>query len=142
MTDRHARFRRADVDRRRRPTEGFRASSTNRFERLVADAVAALPGELRSHLDDVHVTIEDVPPPPSPGTPDEVLLARYQVMPRNGGRPALGAFPDRLVLYRRPLEARSRDRAELAELLRATLVHELADHLGLDDDRLDELGWG
>jgi predicted Zn-dependent protease with MMP-like domain len=142
MNDRHARFRRAAVDRRRRPTDGFRAASARRFERLIEDAIASLPEDLLGYLDNVQVTVEDVPPASAAGHPDGVLLGLYEGVPRTQRELGLAVLPDRITLFRRPLEARARDRSELAELVRDTVVHELAHHFGIDDDRLDELGWG
>ena len=63
-------------------------------------------------------------------------------MPRTERDGWLPPLPDRITLYRRPLEARARTRQELAWLIAETLVHEVAHHVGIDDDRLDELGWG
>jgi predicted Zn-dependent protease with MMP-like domain len=136
VTDRHARFRRADTDPRRRPVDGTRASSGRRFSRLLDDALASLPPGLLAYLEQVQLRIEDVPPVEDA---DDVPLSSYTraVPPRVG---LLGAF-DQLTVYRRPVEARARDRLELLELLRETIVHELATEHGLDDDRLDELGW-
>ena len=51
-------------------------------------------------------------------------------------------LPDRVTIFRRPLELRARSRRDLAALVRETVVHEIAHHFGIDDDRLDELGWG
>jgi predicted Zn-dependent protease with MMP-like domain len=137
VTDRHARFRRADTDPRRRPVDGTRASSGRRFARLVDDAIGSLPSGLLAYLDEVQLRIEDVPPVEGG---EDVRLSSYTraVPPRVG---LLGAF-DQLTVYRRPLEARARDRLELLELLRETIVHELATQHRLDDDQLDELGWG
>jgi predicted Zn-dependent protease with MMP-like domain len=137
VTDRHARSRRADVDRRRRPVDGARTSSGRRFARIVDDALASLPPGLLAYLERVQLRIEDVPP--ADPADDLVLLSHYEAAPR----PLPGPFelPDRLTLYRRPLEARARDRIELLELLRETIVAELADLHGLDEDRLGELGW-
>ncbi|WP_052666158.1 metallopeptidase family protein [Nitriliruptor alkaliphilus] len=141
--DRHARHRRADTDRRRRPVDGFRASDRRRFERLVEDAVAGLPEELLSHLDNVQLTVVDVPPADPVGDGrDAVLLGLYQGVPRTERTWGAAALPDRITLFRRPLEARASSRAELAEIVRETVVHEIAHHFGIDDDRLDELGWG
>jgi predicted Zn-dependent protease with MMP-like domain len=141
--DRHARRRRADTDRRRRPVDGFRAPDLRRFERLVEDAVAALPEGLLAHLDNVQITVTDVPPPDPVGTgSDEVLLGLYQGVPKTRRGWGDTALPDRISLFRRPLEARANSKAELADLIRETVVHEIAHHFGIDDDRLDELGWG
>ncbi|MEX1177461.1 MAG: metallopeptidase family protein [Nitriliruptor sp.] len=131
--DRHARHRRADADRRRRPVDGHRARDRARFERLAVDALTELPVALRAHLEGVVLTIEDVPPA-RPET--EVQLGRYEAGTRHR------ADADRVALYRRPLEARAHARHDLAELIRVVVVDLLADHLGLDDDDLGALGWG
>ena len=141
MIDRHARHRRPDGDRRRRPVDGARAPSGERFLRIVDDAVSSLPREFLPYLENVQITVAEVPPPDPLGEGDEVLLGLYQGVPRterDGGEPLL---PDRVTLFRRPLEARARDLRDLEELVRHTVIHEVAHHFGIDDDRLDELGW-
>lgn len=90
------------------------------------------------HLDGTQLVIEDLPPP---GRTDEPIpLASY-----HGPGVELGAdrvpLPQRVTIYRRPIEARALSRAEVAELVRSTVLHEVAHHLGIDDDRIDELGW-
>jgi predicted Zn-dependent protease with MMP-like domain len=142
VTDRHARHRRPDPDRRRRPVDGARAPSGERFLRIVDDAVASLPREFLPYLENVQVTVEEVPPPDPLGEGDEVLLGLYQGIPRTERDHGAPALPDRITLFRRPLEARARDLRDLEELVRHTVIHEVAHHFGIDDDRLDELGWG
>lgn len=138
MPERHARHRRRPADRHRRPVDGFRALGRERFERLVDDAVSGLPGELLAHLENVQITVEDVPA----SDDDGVLLGLYEGVPRTERDLSDTALPDRITLFRRPLEARARDKVELAAVVRDTVVHEVAHHFGIDDDRLDELGWG
>lgn len=142
MDDRHARLRRRPPDPRRRPVAGHRALSSRAFDRLVDDAVASLPKGLLDYLDNVEVTVEDVPPRDALEDGREVvLLGLYQGVPqteRGWGAPML---PDRITIFRRPLELRARSREDLAELVRETVVHEIAHHFGIDDDRLDDLGW-
>jgi len=142
MDDRHARHRRAPSDVRRRPIDGFRASSRDRFERLVETAIASLPAELLGYLDNVQITVADVPPPDPVGDGEEILLGLYEGVPRTERGFGEGLLPDRITLYRRPLEARARNQQELADVVRDTVVHEIAHHFGIDDDHLDELGWG
>ncbi len=142
MIDRHARHRRADSDPRRRPVDGFRATSRDRFERLVGQAVDALPPQLLGYLDNVQITVEDVPPEDPAGHGEEILLGLYEGVPRTERGFGDGMLPDRITLYRRPLEARARNQQELAEVVRDTVIHEIAHHFGIDDDHLDELGWG
>ncbi len=142
MDDRHARHRRTEADRRRRPVDGFRAHSLDHFHRLVDDAVDSLPDDLLGYLDNVQITVEDVPPADPVGEGEELLLGLYQGVPRPEREHGMAELPDRITLFRRPLELRARNRHELAELVRDTVVHEIAHHFGIDDDRLDELGWG
>ena len=140
MDERHARHRHRLSDPRRRPVDGYRAAHPVRFDRLVRDALRTLPVPLLDHLQQVEVQVADVPPPDPFGTgEDAVVLATYHV-------PAAGALPpravrDRLVLYRRPLEARCRSKPELLSLVREVVVHEVAHYLGIDDEGLEELGW-
>jgi predicted Zn-dependent protease with MMP-like domain len=142
VRDRHARHRRPDSDRRRRPADGFRATSADRFDRLVGDAIDSLPPQLLGYLDNVQITVDDVPPADPLGEGDEILLGLYQGVPRTERGFGDAMLPDRITLYRRPLEARARSKHDLADLVRETVVHEVAHHFGIDDDHLDELGWG
>ena len=142
MIERHARHRRRDVDRRRRPVDGARTSSVDRFARLVDDAIATLPRDFLPYLRDVQVNVADVPPADPMGSGDEILLGLYEGTPRTVRDTHPPLLPDRITLFRRPLEARARNRRDLAELVRHTVLHEVAHHFGIDDDRLDELGWG
>ena len=143
MDDRHARLRRRHPDPRRRPSAGHRALSAASFDRLVGDALASLPPPLLAELDNVEVTVEDVPPADALEDGQEVvLLGLYQGVPRTERGWDGGMLPDRVTIYRRPLELRARSRQDLAAIVRETVVHEIAHHFGIDDDRLDELGWG
>ena len=143
MRDRHARHRRRPPDARRRPSAGHRALSLASFDRLVDRAVASLPGPLRDRLDNVEITVEDVPPADALEDGQEiVLLGLYQGVPQTERGWGDAMLPDRITIYRRPLELRAMDRADLADLVRETVVHEIAHHFGIDDDRLDEMGWG
>lgn len=141
MQDRHGRFRRRPTDPRRRPSDGYRATDRARFERLVDDAVSSLPPAFLNRLENVSIVVEDVPPAGGLDGEDEILLGLYEGVPRTerGETPFL---PDRITLYRRPLEARARTKADLATMIQDTVVHEVAHHFGIDDDRLDDLGWG
>ena len=50
-------------------------------------------------------------------------------------------MPDRIFIYRKPICALSDDEEEIVEQVRITVIHEVAHHFGIDDDRLEELGW-
>ncbi|MGF1599623.1 MAG: metallopeptidase family protein [Acidimicrobiales bacterium] len=106
------------------------------FERLVADALDSLPDEILDLLDNVVVLVEDE-------HPEEDLLGLYEGIPHTERDDYGGlALPDRITLYRLPLCEECDDLDDLREEVRITVVHELAHHLGIDDDRLEELGWG
>jgi predicted Zn-dependent protease with MMP-like domain len=90
-------------------------------------------------MDNVVVLVVDEPPADDPD-----LLGVYD------GRPltervcwwAAGALPDRITIFKGPLERMCQSRDELREEIAVTVVHEVAHHFGLDDDQLHELGWG
>lgn len=139
MDDRHARHRRRPPDRRRRPWTGWRASSLGDFVRLVDRAVATLPPALLERMHNIELSVEDVPPPEYA---DEILLGLYEGTPLPERTWDGAMMPDRIRLFRGPLEARATGPEHLRHLVATTVVHEIAHHFGIDDDRLDELGWG
>ncbi len=109
--------------------------SPERFEELVADALDEIPEELGRLMDNVWVTVEDAPEEPG-------LLGLYDGVPLTQ-RDAYGGMvmPDRITLYRIPICAMCRTEDEVVEVVRDTVIHEVAHHFGIDDERLDELGW-
>ncbi|HKJ56272.1 MAG TPA: metallopeptidase family protein [Nitriliruptoraceae bacterium] len=137
--DRHARHRRSLPDPRRRPSPGWRAPSLEAFARLVDRGVDMLPADIRDRLDNIEITIEDVPPA---DYADEVLLGLYEGVPVTERTWGAAMLPDRIRLFRGPLEARAVSADDLAREVAVTVLHEIAHHFGIDDDRLDDLGWG
>lgn len=118
-----------------RETVGARVGGAQEFERLVRHAIEALPAHFRSRLDNVEIVIEE-----SPGS--DRLLGHYHGVPltdRDGGYS--GVLPDKITIYRQPLERRARSPEELAEQVRITVWHEIAHHFGISDERLRELGF-
>jgi predicted Zn-dependent protease with MMP-like domain len=114
------------------------------FQALVDRALAAIPAPYREALHEVAVLIEDEPSREQLRenglTPDDGLYGLYEGVPRTEYAADLAAVPNRITLFRLPLEEDFPDAAELEEEVRMTVLHELAHHLGIDDDRLDELG--
>jgi len=107
-----------------------------RFEELVAEALDSIPAELGRLMDNVAVFVKE-------GSPGSGLLGRYDGIPltqRDRGYEGM-VMPDRISIFRRPILAMCRDEAEVVEQVRITVVHEVAHHFGIDDDRLHELGW-
>ena len=109
--------------------------SPQEFEDLVADALDTLPAELARHFDNVVVVVEDE----HPEEPD--ILGLYDGTALTERASYSGALPDRISLYRIPLCLMAEDVDHLVEEIAVTVVHEFAHHMGIDDDRLHELGW-
>jgi predicted Zn-dependent protease with MMP-like domain len=107
-----------------------------RFEEIVQAALDSLPPEIARALDNVAVVIEDE----NPEDPDLFGLYHGIPLPERGSGYS-GVLPDRISIYRLPLEDEFEDPAELEEEIRITVLHELAHYFGIDEDRLDELGY-
>ncbi|GAA2721858.1 hypothetical protein CAE01nite_27590 [Cellulomonas aerilata] len=113
--------------------------SREEFEDAVRDALDEIPEELADQMDNVVVLVEDDPPEDDPE-----LLGLYEGVPltERGEFWAAGALPDRITIFRRPTLALCDSRDEVVDEVAVTVVHEIAHHFGIDDDRLHELGWG
>ena len=106
------------------------------FEEHVERALDSLPAELRAAMSNVEIVVEDE----NPEDPD--LLGLYLGIPLTERGEYAGVLPDKIAIYRRPLEDEFGDDPELLqEEIRITVLHELAHHFGIDEDRLSELGW-
>ncbi|HLM62726.1 MAG TPA: metallopeptidase family protein [Acidimicrobiales bacterium] len=108
-----------------------------RFDELVGDALDGIPDELARLVDNVAVLVED-------GRPGGALLGRYEGVPLTERDSWYGAgmvMPDRITIFRLPICTRCRNEAQVVEQVRITVVHEIAHHFGIDDERLDALGW-
>ncbi len=109
------------------------------FEHLVSEALDGVPDELMGLLQNVVVLTADEPPA---GEARE-LLGLYEGIPlthRDGNYS--GVLPDRITIFRGPTLRMVRDWDEAVREVRVTVVHEIAHHFGIDDDRLHELGYG
>jgi predicted Zn-dependent protease with MMP-like domain len=106
------------------------------FERCVEEALDSLPAELRDYMSNVAVVIEDEPPEGQP------LLGLYQGVPMTRRGSSYGAVPpDKISIYRGPLERRcGADRDRLREEIRHVVLHEVAHHFGVSDERLRAMG--
>lgn len=108
------------------------------FEDAVRDGLDLIPDELAARMDNVVVLVEDDAP-----ADDPELLGLYEGVPltERGEFWAAGSLPDRITIFRRPTLAICADREEVAEEVAVTVVHEVAHHFGIDDERLHALGW-
>ncbi|GAB3352228.1 metallopeptidase family protein [Modestobacter lapidis] len=108
----------------------------DRFEELVADALDEVPAELMALLDNVVVLVEDR----NDEEPDLLgLYDGYALTDR--GWDYGGALPDRIMIYRSAICDICDDEDQVVEEVTITVVHEIAHHFGIDDDRLHALGW-
>jgi predicted Zn-dependent protease with MMP-like domain len=105
------------------------------FEDMVVAALDGLPEDLGRLMRNVAVTVAH-----GPGRPG--LLGLYQGIPLTSRTSQYaGVLPDRITIYRRAICAICDTEAEVVEQVRRTVIHEVAHHFGIDDDRLTELGW-
>ena len=116
-----------------------------RFELLVDRAVAGIPQPFRAALDEIALVIADEPSGDQLREnglgPDETLYGLYEGVPLNEWGGDFIPVPTRIIIFRLPLEEDFPDPADLADEVRITILHELAHHLGIEDeDRLMELG--
>jgi predicted Zn-dependent protease with MMP-like domain len=115
------------------------------FDVIVQEALDEVPDELMALLDNVVFLVEGEPPPGESGRPgDPDLLGIYEGTPltERGEWWSQGSLPDRITLFRGPLTRMCEDDDELREEIAVTVVHEIAHHFGIEEDRLHELGWG
>ncbi|MGQ0631887.1 MAG: metallopeptidase family protein [Sporichthyaceae bacterium] len=107
------------------------------FELLVAEALDLVPEELTALMTNVAIFVEDDPPVDDPD-----LLGLYDGVPlteRDGWYS--GVLPDRITIYRNPTLAICETREDVVAEVEITVVHEIAHHFGIDDERLHELGY-
>lgn len=108
------------------------------FEELVAEALDRIPPELTRLMDNVAVFVEDEPP-----ADDPELLGLYEGTPlTDRGEWYAGVLPDRITIYRNPTLRMCEDRESVVAETEVTVVHEIAHHFGIDDERLHALGYG
>jgi predicted Zn-dependent protease with MMP-like domain len=106
------------------------------FEQHVQAALDSLPSEFRNALDNVAIVVEDE----HPDDPDLFGLYEGVPLPERSSADS-GRLPDRIAIYRLPLEETFTDPSELEREIRITVLHELAHYFGIDEDRLTELGY-
>lgn len=109
------------------------------FDALVSDALDTIPPDLLAALDNVVVLVEDEPEPDEPD-----LLGLYEGVPltERGWDWGVASLPDRIRIFRGPLQRLCTDVEQLRQEIAITVVHELAHHMGIDDETLHDLGWG
>jgi predicted Zn-dependent protease with MMP-like domain len=121
---------------------GFDMSEAD-FEAAVSDALNRIPAEVARAMDNVAVFIDDDYTPQPGEDPDTVLLGLYEGVPltERDSWWGAGSLPDRITIYRQPILDICSSREDVVEEVAITVVHEIAHHFGIDDQRLHELGW-
>ncbi len=113
--------------------------SSRQFEDLVDQAMQELPEELMSRINNLQIAIDENPPA---GAEDADVLGLYEGVPlTERSADYFGVMPDLITLYKSNIEDEAEDADDVKEVVRVTVLHEIAHHFGIDDDRLDELGW-
>ncbi|MHA3946572.1 metallopeptidase family protein [Cellulomonas bogoriensis] len=112
--------------------------SREEFEDAVRDALDTVPPELAAQMDNVVVLVEDDAPEDEPE-----LLGVYEgvALTERDHWWSAGSLPDRITIFRHPTLAICDTVDEVVEEVAVTVVHEIAHHFGIDDERLHELGW-
>ena len=108
-----------------------------RFEELVSDALDLIPPRLAAALDNVVVLVQ----PRHPDDPEILGLYEGVALPERDSFYA-GALPDTITIYRDALLDMCDSEDEVVDEVAITVIHEVAHHFGIDDERLHELGWG
>ena len=104
------------------------------FEVLVANALASIPENLRSEMENVAIIVDDQSPPGP-------LFGLYEGIPLTKRGSYAGVTPDRITLFLATICRSVNTPEELARRVRVTLLHEVGHHFGMDETRLRELGW-
>ncbi|MGH3354674.1 MAG: metallopeptidase family protein [Nocardioidaceae bacterium] len=112
--------------------------SPDRFEELATQAFESVPTDLADLIDNVAIFVDDDAPADDPH-----LLGQYEGVPltERDAWYAAGTLPDRISIYRNPILAICDTEQDVVREVRITVVHEIAHHFGIDDDRLHELGY-
>ncbi len=107
------------------------------FDRLVDEAMDELPDWVVDALENVVVLVEEEPP-----EGEEDLFGLYDGVAMTEREDGAPFEPDRITIFRGPLLRAHQDPDEVRDQVRITVLHEVGHHFGLDEDRLDELGYG
>ena len=114
------------------------------FEALVRQALADIPEQIRSHVDNVDVVVEDWPSRAqlvgSGIDEEQYLLGLYEGIPLTDRYDYGMVLPDKITLFQKAIEEVCSSEDELVAEVRDTVVHEVAHHFGIDDESLHELG--
>ncbi len=110
--------------------------TAEQFEDLVADALDGIPGDLGAAMENVAVMVDSQSPPGR-------LLGLYEGVPlTKRGVSYSAATPDRITIYMTTILNMCETQEQVVEEVRRVVIHEVGHHFGIDDRRLEDLGWG
>ena len=115
-----------------------------RFEWLVAKAIADLPDEFRERMDNIDIVVQDEPTSGQLADAGlkrgETLLGLYEGVPLTRRSRSYGMVPpDKITIFQKPIEARYRGEAQIQREIQRVVKHEIAHHFGISDARLNQL---
>ena len=113
-----------------------------RFARLVRRAIDDLPAEFRERIRNVEIVVEDEPSEEQRPKDGSELLGLYEGLPLTGRGAGEPYLPDRISIFRQPIERMTSSPKGQERMVRDTVVHEIAHHFGISDARLRELKRG
>lgn len=113
-----------------------------RFARLVARALDELPPFFAERMRNVEIVVDDEPSKEQRPTDGSELLGLYEGVPLTGRGAYEPYVPDRITIFRGPIARMSASPQRQSEIVRDTVMHEIAHHFGISDARLKELGRG
>jgi predicted Zn-dependent protease with MMP-like domain len=116
-----------------------------RFEQLVDEAVQSLPDEFLEHMENIAVMVDDFPTAAqlrkSRVPRNSTLLGLYEGVPRTGRTTGYNmVLPDKITIFQKPIEAQFTTDEKIRAEVRHVVLHEIAHHFGIGDDRLKEIG--
>lgn len=118
---------------------------SQRFEKLVGEAIERLPESFRERLENIDIVVADTPTRGQLKTLKEkhghTLLGLYEGVPLTKRTHNYGfVAPDKITIFQKSIEAMCRNEAQIIEEIQRVVRHEIAHHFGISDDRLEELG--
>ncbi len=113
-----------------------------RFARLVRNALDDMPTEFLERMRNIEIVVEDEPSEDQQPKDGGELLGLYEGVPLTGRAAMEPYLPDRISIFRGPIERMSSSPRKQADIVRDTVIHEIAHHFGISDERLRELGRG
>ena len=118
--------------------------SDEEFDGIVSDAIDSIPEQFLEALDNVVFLVEDEVDPELYGDMDSETLGIYDgvsLAERGTGYGAVSDFPDSIVVFKGPHERLEGTRDEIVEEIRKTVVHEVGHYFGMDEDRIEAMGY-